>query len=48
LGTLKRYLKLSNAADIEALRYQTKGRVQALQAHQETKTKRNRRTRQRI
>jgi len=47
LGTLKRYLKISNTVDVDARRHQTKPR-RVLRACPETKTKRTRRTRPRI
>jgi hypothetical protein len=39
LGTLKRYLKISDTVDDDARRYQTKLRLRALQARPQTKTK---------
>ena len=47
LGTLKRYLKISNTVDVDTRRYQTKLPLRALQDCPETKAKRTRRTRRR-
>jgi hypothetical protein len=48
LGTLKRYLRISNTVDVHAPRYQTQPGLRALPAWPEAKTKRTRRTRRRI